>query len=94
MERHTRPHPQRPPSPTESIVQAVAAAADTDPLELPPLYERVDADALDAVVSGLRNGEVRFRYAGYAVTVHSDGTVEVDDDSTTDSEQLDAVADE
>lgn len=61
------------------VVQTVADRADSDPLELPPLYESVDPDALDAFVRGTADGRVEFRYAGYAVTVDSRGEVEVEE---------------
>jgi hypothetical protein len=59
-----------PQSPSEQVVDAVAACADTDPLDLPPLYESIDTDALDALFRS--NGgdcTVVFEYADYEVTV-------------------------
>lgn len=38
---------------SEAVVSAVAVATDRDPIELPPLYEAIDPDALDALVSPL-----------------------------------------
>ncbi|MDS0281177.1 HalOD1 output domain-containing protein [Haloarcula onubensis] len=55
-----------------AIPVLVAERAGVDPLSLPPLYDRIDVDALDAVIGGERTGaetRVRFEYAGYAVTV-------------------------
>lgn len=67
--------------PSAAVVAAVAAASDRDPVDLPPLYERVDADALDALVTpGGRPDEgvtVRFHYDDFGVTVASDGRVTV-----------------
>ncbi|ELY30155.1 hypothetical protein C500_09384 [Natrialba magadii ATCC 43099] len=56
-----------------AVINAVSAVADRDPTELPPLYETIDPDALDALLSeqtetGVRP-EVSFSYDGYAVTV-------------------------
>lgn len=65
--------------PSERVVQEVSRRDGTDPLELPPLYSAIDPDALDAAVEGMAEGAVRFRYAGYSVTVRSDGTVSVTD---------------
>lgn len=48
-------------------------------MELPPLYEAVDPDALNAVVSGLSEGQVEFPYAGYDVTVYGDGTITLEE---------------
>lgn len=59
----------------EQVVQHVANTADVDPLELPPLCESVDPDALAALVGGLSEGAVSFTYAGHDVTVESDGAI-------------------
>lgn len=68
----------------DAVVEAVAASLERDPETLPPLYEAVDPDALDALFgpsgpatrSGAR-GRVRFAYAERRVTVASDGAVAV-----------------
>jgi hypothetical protein len=65
-------------SPAESVVAAIATAAGTDPLDLPPLNDAVDADALNAIFadtrgSDQRSGSVAFEYSGYEVTVDGDG---------------------
>ena len=66
-----------------AVVGAVAVAADSDPVELAPLHERVDPEALDALFSrtsaeGLsRNLCVTFVYEGYEVAVEGAGTVTV-----------------
>lgn len=60
----------------EAVVESVAAETDTDALSLPPLAETLDPDALNALVEGLEDGRVAFRYAGCDVTVESDGTVQ------------------
>jgi len=60
---------------SERVVERVAAESNRDALELPPLYDAVDPDALDALVEGLSEGEVEFCYAGYEVSVNSDGAV-------------------
>jgi hypothetical protein len=68
---------------TESIVLAVADAVETDPLDLEPLHDSVDPDALDQLfppasvdVDSVR-GRVEFRYADCDVTVHADERVVV-----------------
>ncbi|MBO4247640.1 hypothetical protein IL252_07400 [Halomicrobium sp. IBSBa] len=64
--------------PSTAIVEAVSTSADTPAVELPPLYEVVDPDALDALFAdGQTFGVVTFEYAGYDVTVRADGHVEV-----------------
>ena len=63
------------PTASERVIHRVAEAVERDPLELPPLYDHVDADALDSLVEGLTDGAVTFTYVGYDVTVHSTGEV-------------------
>lgn len=70
-----------PQSVVENVVQSVATSANTDPVELPLLYEVVDPDALDTIVHRMSDGEVCFQYAGHTVTVQSEGTVTVVDES-------------
>lgn len=64
------------------IVRRVAAASDRDAAQLPPLYDAVDPDALDAVVESAGMGrspaEIRFPYAGHRVTVSVAETVRVE----------------
>ena len=74
------------------IVESVADSSDSDPLELPPLYERIDPDALEAFVAGTEDGLVEFRYAGHAVTVDSRGEVQVDDRIAVDNAAEGAVS--
>lgn len=62
-----------------TVVEAVAEATGDDPLEMRPLYDTVDTDALDTVFEPTggaldgRSGRVSFRFNGCDVTVHSDG---------------------
>lgn len=64
---------------TERVVQSVATYADTDPLDLPPLYHTIDPDALEANIESRSDVEIQFQYAGHSVAVRSDGIVEVSD---------------
>jgi hypothetical protein len=66
--------------PTVSIrvVRAVARTTNRDQTELPLLYDSVDPEALNTLVSRMSDGEVSFSYAGCEVTVTSDGTVRVE----------------
>ena len=73
---------------SREVVESVAAARDTDPLDLPPLYEVVDPDALNRLFDYDQTTTpapacVRFRMADCNVVVHRDGTVEVTADPTT-----------
>ncbi|AGB38600.1 HalOD1 output domain-containing protein [Natronococcus occultus] len=64
---------------TTEIVYAVARVSDTDPTALPPLYDVIDTDALNALVGCSRStlDSITFRYYGYTVTVTADGDVTV-----------------
>ncbi|WP_254764449.1 HalOD1 output domain-containing protein [Natrinema marinum] len=62
---------------SERIVTGVAALEGIDPMELPPLFEAVDPDALTAIFAttesgGLRSGSVRFTYADHRISVEFD----------------------
>lgn len=62
-----------------AIVREIATIEGTDPEELPPLYDVVDTDALDALVrqadaDGLTIG---FDYGNYRVRVEGTGEVTV-----------------
>lgn len=74
----TTPGENRPIS--ERVVEAVANAAGTSELELQPLYEVVDPDALESLFHAGSDGTVRFTYHGHHVVVSSDGDVDVDVD--------------
>ncbi|WP_254768260.1 HalOD1 output domain-containing protein [Salinilacihabitans rarus] len=67
-------------TPVYAIASAVADAADSDPLELPPLNEAIDPDALNTLFTtplepaGI---QVTFRYAGYEIRIEDTGNVRV-----------------
>lgn len=67
-------------TPTAAVVDTVSRLSNVDPTELDPLYYQVDTDALDELFEGTetvsRDVLVTLRWAGYNVTVSSDGTVE------------------
>jgi len=66
------------------IVETVAANSNTPVTDLPPLFEAVDTDALEALFSPSPDdpsrfeGTVTFPYAGWRITVSADGSVTVD----------------
>lgn len=68
---------------SDTVVKAVAAAESVCPAQLEPLYDHVDPEALDGLFEPTRTGtrdsfgHTSFSYAGYLVTVHSDGEVTV-----------------
>ncbi|QSG02779.1 HalOD1 output domain-containing protein [Natranaeroarchaeum sulfidigenes] len=71
-------------SPAEVIVEAVAEAAETDPIELPPLYEFIDADALDALFDRHDGAEetealLSFNVDTWNVFIRRDGRIRVCD---------------
>jgi len=65
-----------------TVVSAVSDAVDVPPLELPPLSDAIDADALNALFRREIGGtpdSISFTYVGCRVTVRGDGTVTVAD---------------
>lgn len=68
----------------DAVVRAVANYRDVDSAALPPLYESVDPDALEALFAPLPDGSARgpgrvtFEYADCRVTVASDGTLHLE----------------
>jgi len=68
---------------SQAVVTAVAEETDTDPMELDPLFNVVDSDALNTLLRSHDVGtdgsllEVEFTYAGCEVRVASDGTTQV-----------------
>ena len=70
---------------TLAVLEIVAETEGTDPLDLPPLYDAVDTDALESIFGqqphgGPRTGRIEFPYHGHNVSVAcaADGTVTVD----------------
>ncbi|WP_164471084.1 HalOD1 output domain-containing protein [Halorubrum sp. CSM-61] len=67
---------------SQRVIAEVAETAGMDPLEMEPLYTRIDPDCLETIFSGesrtaARNqGEISFSMAGCQVTVGADGTVD------------------
>ena len=67
-------------SPTVAVLEAVAAVEGIQPWDLkPPLYDSLDSDALDSLLSTdsvqLR---LEFDYNGHTVVIESGGTVVVE----------------
>lgn len=63
-----------------AVVQAIAEHEGIDPVELPPLHEAIDPDALDALFEGrtqTSDGTVTFTVREYQVTVHGRDRVTV-----------------
>lgn len=69
---------------SEAIVNAVAKFAGVDPLEMEPIYDGIDPDALDTLFDSRTDGthrsgglNVEFRLDGYAVALSSDRRIRV-----------------
>jgi hypothetical protein len=61
------------------VLEAIAQTADVDPMSMEtPLYDVVDTDALDTLVSTSQSVCVAFEYDGYEVVVSGNGTISVD----------------
>lgn len=60
------------------VPEAVAEVTGTDPKELPPLYDRIEPEALDTLVNSMPHGEVAFEYASCSVSVESNGAIQID----------------
>lgn len=66
----------------DAVVRAVAVVTDQEPLDVGPLYEAVDPDALESVVESLHGAErtewsVEFSFERCHVTVTGDGSIEL-----------------
>lgn len=66
--------------PSLAVVAALTDVLEVSPIDIEPLYEAVDTDALDALVESGTNADaaVSFEVADHAITVRGDGTVTVD----------------
>lgn len=69
---------------SQLVVEAVAEREDVGPIELDPLYDAVDPDALDAIFqmqlrpsNNAPTGEIHFEYHGYTVRVTAAGRVDL-----------------
>lgn len=65
--------------PSMSLVEAVAAATDRTPADLPPLQRSIDADALNTLLTQGQSPQVTisFEYADTGVWIDGDGTIEI-----------------
>ena len=70
-----------------AVVTAIATKRGVEPTELPPLYESIDPDALDALFAptrsgGPRRGRLEFTYDGHEVAVDCGSDLEITIDGT------------
>lgn len=64
--------------PSTAIVESVSRATGREETALPPLYEAVDPDALDALLVDETDGlRLSFRYAGTTVSVGADHVIRI-----------------
>jgi hypothetical protein len=68
------------------LLEAVASIKDADPTELDPLDQYVDADALNAIFRPTQgmpdaHGSLSITYEGLLIVVHSDGKIELREQS-------------
>ncbi|WP_290819024.1 HalOD1 output domain-containing protein [Halovivax sp.] len=75
--------PAEPAEPMETIVECLSHATGVSPLELAPLYESLDPDALSRLVAHAdekTDGEslsIEFRSNGFGVAVSGDGELRI-----------------
>lgn len=64
-------------TPSMAVIDAVAEVLDIDPLELDPIFESIDTDALNGLLSGGEESPIHisFRFAGCDVTMSNNGRV-------------------
>ena len=67
-------------TPVYAVVSAVAEVEDSDPVDLPPLYNAINPEALNNLFtseSGSAVDQIAFQYAGYSIVVRGSGEVQV-----------------
>lgn len=61
-----------------AVLEAVEASTGDDALQLPPLHDTIDPDALDALLrSNDESFQIEFDYAGQLVVITDDGQISV-----------------
>jgi|AntDeeMetagen192_2_1112575.scaffolds.fasta_scaffold23452_1 hypothetical protein len=58
------------------IIVEIAETKDVDPIDLDPLYESIDPDAVNALLKKGFSGTIEFSHAGCAVTVHCEAGID------------------
>lgn len=67
-------------TPVFAVVSAVAEVKGSDPVELPPLYEAINPEALNDLFTSRPESAIKmitFQYAGYDIVVRGDGEVQI-----------------
>ena len=65
--------------PSEAVINAIASTEGCDQTDLSPLYETLDPEALDSLVTEGKCELVRFTYAGYRVTIRENAEIILED---------------
>lgn len=71
----SNPHKGLETSSSIAIVEAVAKKEGKSPMDLTPLAESIDTDALNSVLQGKSSVSVDFSYEGYNITIDTDGRI-------------------
>ena len=71
-------------SPAAAVIEAIAAAANVDPVDLPPLFESIDSDALNQLFETRSERQeskalLSFQFETWNVFVRSDGRIRICD---------------
>lgn len=67
--------------PSTAVIHAVSIATDTDPVELPSLYDTVNPKRLDLLFSDQRAGSVSFEWYDCLVTIERGERIVVSTDA-------------
>lgn len=67
-------------SPSMTVLQAVSNVSNIPLNELDPLYDVIDLEALNALLSSSSNCQISFQYNGFDVTVNGEEVL-IDDNS-------------
>ena len=59
--------------PSMAVIELVAEATGTDPIELTPLYDVIDPEAIDALGTSAGFSSLEFEYAGHTVVLEASG---------------------
>lgn len=81
-------------SASERVIQTVASQSNTDALDLPPLFDTLDPDFLDTLIREMNEGEVSFSYAGFNITVNTDGVVNTAEQLSSDDTAKETACDD
>jgi len=67
--------------PSIAIIEAVAAAENVTPAELEPVFEEVDPESIDSLLTDRSDGPIRLQFylCGWNVYVRSSGAIRVCD---------------